>query len=75
MFMNIGKTDRMDKRTIINMINETMPGKSVEIGEIEVLRNFSFFEVDKRFEFDLQKAFRQVQYKGKRIGLEIAKPK
>jgi ATP-dependent RNA helicase DeaD len=75
MFMNIGKTDRMDKRTIINMINETMPGKSVEIGEIEVLRNFSFFEVDKRFEFDLQNAFRQVQYKGKRIGLEIAKPK
>lgn len=75
MFMNIGKTDRMDKRTIINMINETMPGKSVEIGEIEVLRNFSFFEIDKRFEFDLQNAFRQVQYKGKRIGLEIAKPK
>jgi ATP-dependent RNA helicase DeaD len=75
MFMNIGKTDRMDKRTIINMINETMPGKSVEIGEIEVLRNFSFFEIDKRFEFDLQKAFRQVEYKGKRIGLEIAKPK
>ncbi len=75
MFMNIGKSDRMDKRTIINMINETMPGKSVEIGEIEVLRNFSFFEIDRRFEFDLQKAFKQVEFKGKRIGLEIAKPK
>jgi ATP-dependent RNA helicase DeaD len=75
MFMNIGKSDRMDKRTIINMINETMPGKSVEIGEIEVLRNFSFFEIDRRFEFDLQKAFRQVEFKGKKIGLEVAKPK
>ncbi|MFZ5430740.1 MAG: DEAD/DEAH box helicase [Bacteroidota bacterium] len=75
MFMNIGKSDRMDKRTIINMINDTMPGKSVEIGEIEVLRNFSFFEIDRRFEFDLQKAFRQVEFKGKRIGLEVAKPK
>lgn len=75
MFMNIGKSDRMDKRTIINMINDTLPGKSVEIGEIEVLRNFSFFEIDRRFEFDLQKAFRQVQFKGKRIGLEVAKPK
>ena len=73
--MNIGKSDRMDKRTIINMINDTLPGKSVEIGEIEVLRNFSFFEIDRRFEFDLQKAFRQVQFKGKRIGLEVAKPK
>lgn len=75
MFMNIGKSDRMDKRTIINMINETMPGKSVEIGEIEVLRNFSFFEIDRRFEFDVQKAFKQVEFKGKRIGLEVAKPK
>ncbi len=75
MFMNIGKSDRMDKRTIINMINDTMPGKSVEIGEIEVLRNFSFFEIDRRFEFDVQKAFKQVEFKGKRIGLEVAKPK
>ena len=75
MFMNIGKSDRMDKRTIINMINETLPGKSVEIGEIEVLRNFSFFEIDRRFEFDVQKAFKQVEFKGKRIGLEVAKPK
>lgn len=75
MFLNIGKSDRMDKRTIINMINETMPGKSVEIGQIEVLRNFSFFEIDKRYERDLQKAFRQVQFKGMKLGLEVAKPK
>ena len=75
MFMNIGKSERMDKRTIINMINQTMPGKSVEIGDIEVMRSFSFFEVDHRYEQDLQKAFRQLQYRGKRIGLEVAKPK
>lgn len=75
MFLNIGKSDRMDKRTIINIINETMPGKSVEIGQIEVLRNFSFFEIDKRYERDLQKAFRQVQFKGIKLGLEVAKPK
>lgn len=75
MFMNIGKSDRMDKRTIINMVNQTLPGKSVEIGEIEVLRNFSFFEIDNRFEKDLQRGFKQIQFKGKQIGLEVAKPK
>lgn len=73
--MNIGKSDRMDKRTIINMVNQTLPGKSVEIGEIEVLRNFSFFEIDNRFEKDLQRGFKQIQFKGKQIGLEVAKPK
>jgi len=39
------------------------------------MRSFSFFEVDHRYEQDLQKAFRQLQYRGKRIGLEVAKPK
>ncbi len=75
MFLNIGKSDRMDKRTIINMVNQTLPGKSVEIGEIEVLRNFSFFEIDNRYEKDLQRGFRHIQFKGKQIGLEVAKPK
>jgi ATP-dependent RNA helicase DeaD len=49
-----------------------MPGKSVEIGSIEVLKGFSFFEVDKRFEKEIMKNFRNATYKGQRIGIEIA---
>lgn len=74
-FLNLGKNDQMDKRSIIDIINRQMPGKSVEIGEIEVLRNFSFFEVDDRFENDVQRAFGKAHFNGKRIGLESAKPK
>lgn len=75
LFMNLGKNDQVDKRSIIDLINRQMPGKSVEIGQIEVLRNFSFFEVDNRFERDIQKAFFKVQFNGKRVGLETARPK
>ncbi len=75
LFMNLGKNDQVDKRSIIDLINQQMPGKSVEIGQIEVLRNFSFFEVDHRYERDLQKAFTRAQFNGKRIGLESARPK
>ncbi len=75
LFMNLGKNDQVDKLSIINLINKQLPGKSVEIGQIEILRNFSFFEVDNRYERDIQKAFFKAQYNGKRIGLETARPK
>lgn len=74
-FMNMGKNDQLDKKEIIQLINRQMPGKSVEIGQIEVMRNFSFFEIDHRYERDIQKAFQKVQFNGKRIGVESARPK
>jgi ATP-dependent RNA helicase DeaD len=52
-----------------------MPGKSVEIGSIEVLKSFSFFEVDKKYEKELLKAFKDASYKGQRVGIDIANKK
>lgn len=74
-FLNLGKNDQVDKMSIIHLINKQLPGKAVEIGQIEVLRNFSFFEADDRFENDIYRAFSKAQFNGKRIGLESARPK
>lgn len=74
-FFSMGKKNGISKRTIIDMINQQMPGKNVEIGSIEVLKGFSFFEVDKRFENDVIKAFKDAKYKGQRVGIEVAKGK
>jgi len=71
----MGKKNGIGKRTIIDLINQNMPGKSVEIGSIEVLKGFSFFEVDKRYESEMIKAFKDVTYKGQRVGIEVAKGK
>jgi len=74
-FFNMGKKNGIGKRTIIDMINQNLPNKNVEIGSIEVLKGFSFFEIDKRFENDVLKAFKDAKYKGQRIGIDIAKGK
>ena len=74
-FFSMGKKNGISKRTIIDMINQQMPGKNVEIGSIEVLKGFSFFEVDKRFESDVIRAFKDAKYKGQRVGIEVAKGK
>ncbi len=74
-FFSMGKKNGISKRTIIDMINQQMPGKSVEIGNIEVLKGFSFFEVDKRFEREIEKAFKSARHNGQRIGIELANKK
>ncbi len=71
-FFNMGKKNGISKRTIIDLINQNMPGKSVEIGSIEVLKGFSFFEVDKHYEREIISAFRSATYKGQRVGIELA---
>jgi ATP-dependent RNA helicase DeaD len=74
-FFNMGKKNGIGKRTIIDMINQNLPGKNIEIGSIEVLKGFSFFEIDKRYENEVLKAFKDAKYKGQRIGIDIAKGK
>ncbi|MBT3384111.1 MAG: DEAD/DEAH box helicase [Prolixibacteraceae bacterium] len=74
-FFNLGKKNGIGKRTIIDLINQNLPNKNVEIGNIEVLKSFSFFEVDKRYENELLKAFKNATYKGQRIGIDVAKGK
>lgn len=74
-FFNLGKKNGIGKRTIIDLINQNMPGKSVEIGSIEVLKSFSFFEVEKRYEKELLKSFKDATYKGQRVGIDIANKK
>lgn len=71
-FFNLGKKNGIAKRTIIDLVNQNLPGKSVEIGNIEVLKSFSFFEVDKKYEKEVLKSFKDTTYKGQRVGIDIA---
>lgn len=74
-FFNLGKKNGVGKRTIIDLINQNLPGKSVEIGNIEVLKNFSFFEVDKKYEKEVLKSLKDATYKGQPVGVDIASKK
>lgn len=74
-FFNLGKKNGINKRKIIDLVNEHLPAKSVEIGDIEVMKNFSFFEVDKRYEKQIMKAFSNANYKGQKMGIDLARGK
>ena len=43
--LNIGKKDELNVARLMGLVNENLNSRDAEIGKIEVLSNFSFFEV------------------------------
>ncbi|PIF05913.1 MAG: DEAD/DEAH box helicase [Draconibacterium sp.] len=74
-FFNLGKKNGISKRTIVDLINKQLPGERVEIGAIDVLKSFSFFEVDTNYEKAVLNAFKDARFKGQKISIDIAKKK
>lgn len=74
-FINQGKKDGLNPKGLMNMINQNMQGQSPEIGQIEIMKMFSFFELETKFKKDLLNAMKQAKFKGRRVSVEESKPK
>ncbi len=74
-FINLGKTDNLKPVDIIGMINDYTNIRNIEIGEIDIKKNFSFFEVDELYKDDLLKGFKGKLFKKRKINLEVAEGK
>lgn len=49
-FINVGEKNKVKAPNLIGLINEKTRNRNIEIGKIEILRNFSFFEADSAHE-------------------------
>ncbi|MDC0177332.1 DEAD/DEAH box helicase [Polaribacter sp.] len=74
-FINIGRKDSLNPGKLIGLINEQNIGDKVEIGSIDILDTFSFFEIDKNFEDKTLEAFssNQPDFDGRSVNIEITK--
>ncbi|MGB0879727.1 MAG: DEAD/DEAH box helicase [Polaribacter sp.] len=74
-FINIGKKDRLNPAKLIGLINDQNIGDSIEIGAIDILDTFSFFEIDKNYEAATLTAFSENQpdFDGRSVNIEITK--
>jgi ATP-dependent RNA helicase DeaD len=74
-FINIGRKDNLNPGKLIGLINEQNIGDKVEIGSIDILDTFSFFELDKNFEDKTLEAFanNQPDFDGRSVNIEITK--
>ncbi|MDR1883259.1 MAG: DEAD/DEAH box helicase [Prevotella sp.] len=71
LFINVGRTDNVNPASLMGLINDFVPEK-VSIGRIDIMQNFSFFEVPER---DAQKVINSMsrqEQNGRRISVEVA---
>jgi len=75
-YINLGKIDKLNPAKLIGVINENLRKRDVEIGQIEILRNFSFFEIDKSYRDKVLETFKNSEFNGRSIVVEVTnKPK
>jgi ATP-dependent RNA helicase DeaD len=74
-FINLGKTDELKPVDVIGMINDYTNIRDIEIGEIDIRKNFSFFDADKSYTEDILAGFKGKSFKKRKINLEVAEGK
>ncbi|MGL5016034.1 MAG: DEAD/DEAH box helicase [Bacteroidales bacterium] len=71
-FINVGKMEGLYPNTLIELLNQHV-GFRVQIGKIDLLKNFSYFEVQDRDANDVIKALNSNnEFEGRRIFCEVA---
>jgi ATP-dependent RNA helicase DeaD len=75
-YINLGKMDKINPAKLIGFINENLRKRDVEIGQIEILKSFSFFEIDKNYRDDVLEKLKNTEFNGRDVIVEVTnKPK
>lgn len=73
-FFNLGKRDKLKKTDMLDLINQATKKskKRADIGDIEILEKFSFFEVEKSFKNEVLNNISSLKFRGKEMRAEVA---
>ena len=71
-FINLGTTDGLKPAQLIGMINDFTGIRNIDVGEIEILKNFSFFEADSNYQSEVIEGFKGQRLKKREISVEVA---
>ena len=74
LFINLGKKDGLRPREFMGFINRCARGKRIDLGRIDLMNNFSFFEVPEGQEHTAIQALSGADYEGRKVNIEISDP-
>jgi ATP-dependent RNA helicase DeaD len=72
--INLGLKHGLSASALISVINRSLHGQRIDFGKIEILRNFSFFEVDESRVQHLLKDVENAQFDGTPFKIELSAP-
>ncbi len=70
-YINQGKMDNLTPARLMGLINECIRKRDVEIGRIEILKSFSFFEIDKSFKEDILEKMNDATFNDRHVIVEV----
>lgn len=73
-YINVGSKQHLKVPNLIGLINEKTRNRNIEIGKIDILKNFSFFEVNQEFEQTILDAFKNESFGSTILSVELSKP-
>lgn len=73
-YINLGSKHKVDAKDLLGILNEHMRGDSFDVGKIDILKSFSFFEVENSVAENVLKAFDGAQIHDHKLVVEKSKP-
>lgn len=74
-YINLGTKNGINPGKLIGLLTKNPAFKSIEIGDIELFKKFSFVEVDKNFESEVFDYLEKSEYQGVPVRIELTKSK
>ncbi|HOD88834.1 MAG TPA: DEAD/DEAH box helicase [Bacteroidales bacterium] len=70
-FLTLGAKDGLNKGKLLDLINSNDNIAGADIGKIEIMPGYTFFEMDSNYENEVIRAFNNKRYAGKRLKIEV----
>ncbi len=71
LFINLGKMDNFFPSELIGLLNKNTRDR-IELGRIDLMQKFSFFEVEEKEATNVVKALNRANWNGRKVSVEIA---
>ncbi len=75
LFINVGSLNSLNPARLIGLINEALNSRDAQVGNIEIMKKFAFFEIETGIETKLIKAFKGRNFEGVDLSVEVSQEK
>jgi ATP-dependent RNA helicase DeaD len=71
-YINVGSKNELNPARLMGLINEGLRSGDAEIGKIEILKKFSFFEIEQSYESKVIKSLNGEEFEGTSLIVEVS---
>ena len=73
-YINMGSKHDLNPTKLIGLLNDNLKDRDVSVGKIDIMRNFSFFEVDSSYEKKVINSLKDSKYNNEKLIVDLSQP-